>query len=246
MLLHPSITDAADRLERKKAKKRAAWRRWYGRNKARVHARVKEYYKANPDKSKQLKKQHYENNREQCLANAAENYKVNGEKIRERINRRRMVHQTRIDGYKVNTGCKHCGERDLVVLDFHHRDKSTKEFDVGNKRSASWETIQSEIDKCDVLCANCHAIEEYRLRGEVRGGRHTKLLHGIKESSGCTECGLKTLACLHFHHNDPDDKLYDVMRMVNGPLASVLVEVNKCQVLCVNCHRRHHAMEKKK
>lgn len=54
--------------------------------------------------------------------------------------------------------CSHCSENHPAVLDFHHEDPSMKEFNISSmiKRRNSIETIESEIEKCIVLCANCH------------------------------------------------------------------------------------------
>ncbi len=54
--------------------------------------------------------------------------------------------------------CIDCGETDPIVLEFDHRDDSIKREAVSTLANSSykWETIQEEIDKCDVRCANCH------------------------------------------------------------------------------------------
>ena len=52
--------------------------------------------------------------------------------------------------------CAKCGETRTYVLDFHHRDKNEKDFTIGTFKKGSLELVQSEIDKCVVLCANCH------------------------------------------------------------------------------------------
>ena len=62
--------------------------------------------------------------------------------------------------------CLHCGENDPVVLDFHHRDAKQKRFQLIGSLcySHSRKVILEEVSKCDVLCANCHRREEFRLR----------------------------------------------------------------------------------
>lgn len=46
-----------------------------------------------------------------------------------------------------------------VVMDLHHRDPSVKDSSVSKiMKSASYQTLQEEIDKCVVLCANCHRL----------------------------------------------------------------------------------------
>ncbi len=43
------------------------------------------------------------------------------------------------------------------ALDFHHRDPKKKDFGLAVKGlTRSWEKIQKEIDKCVLVCANCH------------------------------------------------------------------------------------------
>lgn len=53
--------------------------------------------------------------------------------------------------------CIDCGESDIRVLEFDHRDASTKSMAVGQMIGRrSWSAIRTEIAKCDVRCANCH------------------------------------------------------------------------------------------
>jgi hypothetical protein len=59
------------------------------------------------------------------------------------------------------TKCVRCGFDHPAALVFHHRDPSQKEVEITRTVALGWskDRISSEIDKCDVLCANCHAIE---------------------------------------------------------------------------------------
>lgn len=57
---------------------------------------------------------------------------------------------------RVKQGCDDCGERDPIVLDWHHA-RGRKDFSVGRGvHNMSRAKLQREIDKCIVLCANCH------------------------------------------------------------------------------------------
>lgn len=54
-------------------------------------------------------------------------------------------------------GCADCPEVDPVVLQFHHRDPSAKEFRIGQATGTmAIPRLLRELAKCDVLCANCH------------------------------------------------------------------------------------------
>lgn len=58
--------------------------------------------------------------------------------------------------YKSNCGCAKCGETRPYVLEFHHRDPFQKDYTIANRARASLDSIMSEIQKCVVLCSNCH------------------------------------------------------------------------------------------
>lgn len=64
--------------------------------------------------------------------------------------------------------CSECGENRSACLDFHHIDRSTKSYTIAHMitRKFSWEKILEEIDKCIVLCANCHRV----LHAEQKAG----------------------------------------------------------------------------
>ena len=44
------------------------------------------------------------------------------------------------------------------VYDFHHIDPTQKDADPGTFMGRKWETIKKELDKCVLLCANCHRL----------------------------------------------------------------------------------------
>ena len=53
-----------------------------------------------------------------------------------------------------------CGyEGNIVAFEFHHLDPTQKEFTIGNVANKSWTVIKTELDKCILLCSNCHRIE---------------------------------------------------------------------------------------
>lgn len=54
--------------------------------------------------------------------------------------------------------CSICGyDKHPGVLDFHHIEPQLKSFGISSGGfSRSWEKIQSELDKCVLVCANCH------------------------------------------------------------------------------------------
>lgn len=58
---------------------------------------------------------------------------------------------------KAERGCRDCPEKDARVLQFHHRDESAKRFTIGSRPGRlGMPALLAEVEKCDVLCANCH------------------------------------------------------------------------------------------
>ena len=55
--------------------------------------------------------------------------------------------------------CKHCGTTDIHVLEFHHKNPIEKDRTISDLMTYSWENIRNELEKCILLCGNCHVRE---------------------------------------------------------------------------------------
>lgn len=77
--------------------------------------------------------------------------------IREAVKKRRKKLREMAHEYSGGK-CAICGYKKCSrALNFHHRDPKTKRFGVAaNGMTRSWEKTRKEIDKCILLCANCH------------------------------------------------------------------------------------------
>ena len=61
--------------------------------------------------------------------------------------------------------CQRCGyDKYPDVLEFHHRDPNEKEANWSKIRLWKWDRVLTELDKCDILCANCHREVHIELR----------------------------------------------------------------------------------
>ena len=82
------------------------------------------------------------------------------------------------------------------------------------RRAVSWSLILAEISKCDVVCANCRRQRTARTSGWRK--------------------------LVEFDHLG--GTVAKIAEMVTYARAKeLLAEIDKCQVLCANCHRRHTA-----
>ena len=67
---------------------------------------------------------------------------------------------------KLYFGCQICGYKEHpAALTFDHIDPASKALELSNYGNHSWSKLIDEINKCRVLCANCHNIHSARHYG---------------------------------------------------------------------------------
>lgn len=73
-------------------------------------------------------------------------------------NKRREETKAFIKDYKANLKCDKCSENHISCLDFHHNNPEEKEVCIAEMYRKGWgkKRILKEIEKCIVLCSNCH------------------------------------------------------------------------------------------
>ena len=122
---------------------------------------------------------------------------------------------------KICTKCK----LKLPIEEFHWRNKA-----AGTRRS--------ECKKCH----NATMRKDYDKKREQ--------VDAMKFSfGGCQKCGYdKCIEALDFHHRNPDEKEYDIAQMIRNHRTQEVIaqEMQKCVVLCANCHREFHFLERNK
>ena len=58
--------------------------------------------------------------------------------------------------------CERCGGVfPHYVFDLHHRDPALKEVNMNSLQDKAWARVLAELEKCDLLCANCHRIAHH-------------------------------------------------------------------------------------
>ncbi len=91
-----------------------------------------------------------------------EHYRKNAARYKARVavNNRLTTrnNRARLHEYLRTNRCVDCGTDDFAALEFDHRDPSNKRADIAYlvRQAVSWSSIQKEIDKCELVCANCH------------------------------------------------------------------------------------------
>ena len=133
--------------------KREMWNRFYHENSDKIHRQRLVRYQKNREKV-------LDDNREYRARFKKEHPEKHTDRKRRERKRIVSLNIQRTKEYKLLHPCVKCGEVNPVVLVFHHKGEEEKLFNVSKKASnkCSWAIIQREIDKCIVLCSNCHLI----------------------------------------------------------------------------------------
>lgn len=93
-----------------------------------------------------------------------------GDKERKSKNRIALIQKAHeIVMERLVDGCVDCGEKDVVVLEFDHRDPDSKTMGISYLIKAGSRTrLEEELEKCDVVCANCHRRRTAKTFGSWR------------------------------------------------------------------------------
>ena len=88
-------------------------------------------------------------------------------------------------------------------------------------------------------CQSTYASRRYYFNKEI--------LDKTKEGKSCVRCGYsECVEALDYHHIDPTTKKDTVARLLTHyNVEDGLKEIEKCVLLCANCHRLYHFLEKK-
>lgn len=93
-----------------------------------------------------------------------ESYLKHQEEVKLRSRQRKLEARILLQEIKESKPCMDCKKFwPYYVMQFDHREGSDKKFDISKWAitSLNKEALMNEIAKCDLVCANCHAIRTY-------------------------------------------------------------------------------------
>lgn len=106
------------------------------------------------------------------------------------VSRRRKELKLKAISYKGGR-CTRCGyDKYEGALEFHHLDPSEKDFSISrNGTTKSWERVKEELDKCILVCANCHRELHAGLVHDLIPVVSDKLIVVPRSQIECETCG---------------------------------------------------------
>ena len=90
--------------------------------------------------------------------NTKKNRRDSARRVKERIRAKLLEYH---GGALICADCKFTSEI-YSIFDYHHIDSSTKEHTISSILDHKWDTVKEEVDKCVLLCANCHRVRHYK------------------------------------------------------------------------------------
>lgn len=182
----------------------------------------------------------------------AKNRKRNAALCKESAALRRPARDALIDKAK-SRPCADCGAQfPPKAMDFDHLPGTSKHCKVSRYRRLGYslKKIQEEIDKCEVVCANCHRLRTFERSNRLRDqdvspdtARYRHLQDWVNKTFKCGPCsicfGVFQPCQMDFDHIAPTSKLSSVADLLRkrASYARIEAEINKCRLLCANCHR---------
>ncbi len=128
-----------------------------------------EYYEKNKEKILEYRKDYWTKKKLTITEEERQKHRIASKKWRETnyikykykfvaaAKKRILLNKQILVDYKGGK-CEICGyKKCLGALHFHHRNTKTKEYTISAKLACSIKILKKEVDKCDLICSNCHA-----------------------------------------------------------------------------------------
>ena len=124
--------------------------------------------------------------------------------------------------------------------------KVEKSIDCFSLKSKIKGTRQSNCKDCQKQYCRQHFKDNtsyYLQKARDTKRRSRETLNKYKETLKCSRCPENDICCLDFHHLNPDEKEISISQAASSgwSFKRLELELNKCIVLCSNCHRKEHA-----
>jgi len=123
-----------------------------------------------------------------------------------------------------------------------------KSFEEFNKNNSRKDGRQTYCRICSIKSAKYsyssrkHELRQvFAERADIKRRKIVAQIGQIKADTGCIFCKEKEPSCLDFHHTDnTKDKSVSYFAHAKS-ITKALKEIEKCIILCANCHRKLHA-----
>ena len=129
--------------------------------KAQHYINTENYRAKNKSVSRNASLKYYNANKEKCAKKHREYYKDNKELVLTNQREKKRIRKLWAIDY-LGGKCSACGgEFHPSIYEFHHVDPELKDKDPSKAMLLSLKKLTEELNKCVLLCANCHRFEHH-------------------------------------------------------------------------------------
>jgi hypothetical protein len=159
---------------------------------------------------------------------------------------RRSRHADVLRSLKQQAPCGDCGSTyPPVCMDFDHV-RGEKNTNLSDMKTYSLGVILREVQKCDLVCSNCHRLRTHSRRTPTQGSQKQKFNDRLRslKSQPCSDCGLSYPPVVMDFDHVRGVKECDVGQMGGRAWRLVVEEIQKCDLVCSNCHRQRTSLRR--
>jgi hypothetical protein len=159
----------------RRARRRKVEKKWREKHKEESNAKQRRAYnrhvearrKSAREKYHRMKGDFTDADRERFREYSLRHYRKYRDKCNESARKRAAERLKFMQDFKESNGCTDCKQSfPHYILEFDHRPPHTGRGPVNQLYGRCWEVLLTEIEKCDVVCANCHRIRTWKRRQE--------------------------------------------------------------------------------
>lgn len=197
---------------------------WYEANREKVQGQAKTRWQESKEKYAPARQRWAQENRDKMLA-----YQSN---LREDF-------LAFLKPLKEGAPCSDCNKHySSYIMEYDHV-RGVKRFNIGKMTNHKRERVLDEIAKCELVCCACHRIRSHQRRQEPKTERLVEFKTWVNKlkQNPCKDCGvILPPEAMDFDHVQ-EGKETGISNMWSWGRDKVLVELDKCDLVCANCHR---------
>ncbi len=153
-----------------------------------------------------------------------------------------------------NHWCKNCSSVVRKEYYLNNKERVLKEFKISYLKNKEKYLKRSKEYKRKIRAISREKDHQYCIKNREIINKRTKT-HAFKQKvkwlilfrekglTKCFVCGYsKCFDALHFHHKNPKDKKFNIGWIMKSPISKEkMEELDKCILVCANCHCEIHA-----
>jgi hypothetical protein len=182
-----------------------------------------------------------------------QHYKRNKKKYQQKRDEKRKATRAHVNKLKEEHACKDCSFfYPYYIMQFDHIEEKTQDISTMIRKNKNLDQILEEIKKCELVCANCHSIRGFQrgyakkisaisntpsaIRARKVRKSNRELVKNLKEKSPCVDCNIQYPYYVMAYDHLRDKKFKINVGMSTQSQQALLLEIEKCELVCHNCH----------